>query len=340
MTADRHPPAAGSLLFGVAPSGGHPAGYLAALRKLSGGRPFLLHVYAAWRDGDGTDPRWLAPLLGSLSEWGKEGFLVELVVRYESQAGDVGGYARFLARLVGRLSREPAVVHLQVTNEADSPLDRAASDGGFPGAVQALVEGVESAARAARAERSFIQVGFNVAYPITISELDGFFSTLGRLGGASFARDVGFVGLDLYPGTYFPALPAPFPSQSFVPASAGLVSQTLLAFRRQVLPAAGIGSGTKIELTEIGFATSTRWGHSDAEQAELVRALAAGACAVRREAGISAFEWYDLADAAAPSDSLSPIGLGLPWRFGLMTYQMSPKPAFQAYRAVIANGCR
>ncbi len=324
--------------FGIIPTGGSPSELLPELRELSGGKPLLLHLYVGWRAADGMSPPWLPGLQAQLATYGKAGFDEEVVLRYESARGDVAGYAAFAAALVKDLAPDPRVTDLQVTNEADSPLDRAASDGGYPGASQALVEGIEEAHDAAVAIGSPLRIGFNVATLPTTSAMVAFFGQLWHIGGPAFASDVGFVGLDIYPGTYFPPLPAAGTLDLYGTAES-TVAQALQDFRSQVLPAAHIPASAHIEITEIGFATSHSWHHTDAEQALLVRAFAAGACSAAARVGLSAFEWFDLTDASAPAADLSAPALHLPWRFGLLRSDLQAKPAFATYRKVIARGC-
>jgi hypothetical protein len=325
------------VIFGIAPTGPSGPELLSRLVSLASKQRFLLHLYVPWHASYKSSPPWLQSTATQISSYARAGLSSELVVRYESDSGDASGYASFIGTLVQRYHHLPGLVALQVTNEADSPIDKAASDGGYPNVIQALVRGVETAASAVTRSRSHLVVGFNVA-DLPTQLLVDWFSALGKAGGPAFDRSVGFVGLDIYPGTYYPSLPQAG-SPSLASAASRAVAGALESFRSSVLPAAGIGSSTSIELTEIGFATSTRWHHSDAEQSVLVRAFAEGACSVASRTGLAAFEWFDLTDAAAPSASLSNPSFALPWRFGLLRHDLEPKPAFSTYRSVVQSGC-
>ena len=87
-----------------------------------------------------------------------------------------------------------------MTNEANVRNAPNAADGAYPGAADALIQGVIAAKSEAR-RRGFSQVaiGFNWAYASGPAET-AFWRRLGRSGGALFRRSVDWVGLDVYPG--------------------------------------------------------------------------------------------------------------------------------------------
>lgn len=314
---------------------------LSLLHTLSGHHQLLLHLYAGWHAADGTDPPWLPGFDREVRSYARNGFSIEVVLRYESKQGDWKGYARFVAAMVSHFSSTRAVRYIQVTNEANAPLDPAASDGAYPGATSALVAGVEAAHHEALSlegkTHRHILIGFNVAWAPT-PILSNWFSGLWGDGGRELSSSVNWVGLDLYPGTYLPGLPSSTPS-GIARSAPAVVREELVAMRNAVLPAAHLGRTVALQLTEIGYATSLADHHSDADQASAVKAFARGACSVASKVGLTTFEWFELTDAPAPAADLSPTALHLPWRFGLLDNDLVPKPAFSEYEHVIARGC-
>ncbi len=77
------------------------------------------------------------------------------------------------------------------------------------GALQdALIQGVEAAKNQSRRDGfNDLKIGFNWFYRLDPNTEDSFWSYLGTHGGAAFDRAVDWVGLDAYPGTWFPPLP-------------------------------------------------------------------------------------------------------------------------------------
>ena len=106
---------------------------------------------------------------------------------------------------------EPRVIGLQVTNEVNFyPIAPDASDSAFARARDALIQGVEAAHRTARRRGySQLRIGFNWAYRTGPANEASFWDYLRDKGGRRFARAVDWVGLDAYPGTVFPPVPAP-----------------------------------------------------------------------------------------------------------------------------------
>ena len=213
---------AAPLIFGAYPGGGAgtvgPAGRtapevpskrLAALRELRApGRPFVLHMYASFSGAASLSP---ADQVGrDIAEYTAAGFQVELVLTYRpadrDPARDVPAFVEFARDAVQTFGPNPRFVGLQVTNEANVLDAPNAADGAYPGAADALIQGVIAAKSEAR-RRGFSQVaiGFNWAYASGPAET-AFWRRLGRSGGALFRRSVDWVGLDVYPGTWGPRI--------------------------------------------------------------------------------------------------------------------------------------
>jgi hypothetical protein len=139
------------------------------------------------------------------------------------------------------------------------------------------------------------------------------------------------VGIDLYPGTYIPgSLPAPGSGHLTTTAAAD-VAGAVDNLRTNLMPLAGLGSNVPIGISEIGWATSPP-ARPLSEQAELVKAFAAGACSVAARDNLQFVQWYKLADTVLPTKA-SPLAMGL------MSAALTPNPGFAAYQAVIHQGC-
>jgi hypothetical protein len=299
------------------------------LKELAGGHPFFVHMYAEWDSG--ISPSFLA----AIKRYRREGFLVNLALRYYPPPGkgnDPRGFARWVAKVIPSL---PEVKVFQVTNEAnvDGSKD---SDGYFKGARHAVVDGIEAAAKV-KAPGQLI--GFNYAVTPDKQDSIGFFRDLAKLGGRKFAEDLSFVGIDAYPGTYWP-----LPSDTH-PAKA--LSQELAQLRDVFMPALGVSSRTPIFIQEIGWPSFSSHVSNTPEAAlERMKILKAfGKALIGRTAqrqgevladfiraargyGVRLMQWFDLTDARD--------GLGDKW--GLLTAHYQPKPAFEVLAHAVHTG--
>ena len=326
------------LEFGIYPGGAAgtvgPAGEvrpevadlrLGALRTLRGeARRFVVHLYDSYTGPDdrAAVPEWLADQIAGYTA---EGFSVELVLTYRPQrpAGDVAGFARFVRARVRQLGGNRSVTHLQVTNEANVDGAPDAADGAYPGARAALVRGVVAARAEARSGGfDHLGIGFNWAYQLGRSE-QAFFSSLRAAGGRRFAAAVDWVGLDAYPGTWGPPL-------AEGGLASGVRSATLAAIRTlrtDLLPRAGLGAA-ELHFTESGYPTGP--GRTDAMQEEALRAAVQTVARAASRYRITGYRWFDLRDADSSNPSFES-------QYGLMRDDYAPKPAFDAYRELIAK---
>jgi hypothetical protein len=223
----------------------------------------------------------------------------------------------------------------QVTNEANVG-GSSDSDGYYKGARHAVVDGIEAAAKV-RAPGQLI--GFNYAVTPDTQDSIGFFRDLAQLGGSRFADDLSFVGIDAYPGTYWP-LP------SDIHPAKGL-SQELAQLRNVFMPALGVSSRTPIFIQEIGWPSfSSHVSNTPKAALERVKILKAfGKALIGRTAqrqgvvltdfiravrgyGVRLMQWFDLTDARD--------GLGDKW--GLLTAHYQPKPAFEVLAHAVRTG--
>jgi hypothetical protein len=250
---------------------------------------------------------------------------VEVVLAYRptNPQGDVDGFAAFVRARVRQLGPLNAVTALQITNEANVSGSASATDGYFPGATDALVRGVVAASDEAH-KGSFgqLRIGFNVAYD-TGGTQAAFWSALGR-GGAAFRNAVDWVGLDAYPGTWGPALGAGDAST----ATYDYVVAALRTLRTRFMPLAKLATGVPIHIAETGYPTGP--GRTEDTQVTVLRAAMRAISAMSGVYNVSDVRWFDLRD----SDS---SGATFEAQYGLMRDDYTPKPAFEAYRQIIAS---
>ena len=81
-------------------------------------------------------------------------------------------------------------------------------------------------------------------------------------------------------------------------------------------------------MTESGYPTGP--GRTEAMQEEALRAAVSAVAEVAESRRVTGYRWFDLRDADSASPSFES-------RYGLMRDDYSPKPAFGAYRDLIAT---
>jgi hypothetical protein len=333
-------PGAPRLVFGIYPGGAAgtvgPIGQVApenptlrmdALQQLRAeGRPFVVHLYASYTGADGWSA---AEQVGQeIEQYGHAGFQTELVLCYRPGDGgspaDVGGFVAFVRATVQSLGPKPGFVSLQVTNEANQGGSPNTSDGYYAGARDALIDGVIAAKDETRKDGfAQVKVGFNWAYASDGSER-AFWRYLGRRGGRRFVGDLDWVGLDAYPGTWGPALGR----RGLAAETTSFMDGALRALRVTYMPLAGIPHRVPLRVSETGFPTGP--GRTDAMQVTFMKAAASAVYHARGVYNITGYRWFDLRDADSSSSSFES-------QYGLMRDDYSPKPAFGAYRALIAS---
>jgi hypothetical protein len=333
-------PAPPRLSFGIYPGGAAgtvgPSGPVApenpALRKAAleqlrpPGRPFVLHLYAGYTGANGWSA---AEQVGQeIAEYGNAGFQTEVVACYRPVDGgspaDVAGFVEFVRDTVRSLGPVPGFVSLQVTNEANQGGSANTSDGYYADAKDALIDGVIAAKDEIR-EDGFdqVKVGFNWAYATDGGER-AFWRYLGRRGGRRFVDDLDWVGLDAYPGTWGPALAG----RGLAAETTSFIDGALRALRITYMPLAGIPHAVPLRVAETGYPTGP--GRSDAMQVTVIKAAVDAVYHARGTYNITGLRWFDLRDADSSSSSFES-------QYGLMRDDYSPKPAFGAYRALVAS---
>ncbi|HET6866074.1 MAG TPA: hypothetical protein VFH80_09130 [Solirubrobacteraceae bacterium] len=333
-------PAMPRLVFGVYPGGAagtvgpsgpvapeNPALRMAALEQLRPPRrPFVLHVYASYTGADGSSA--VQQVGQEVAEYGKAGFQTELVAAYRPSDGgspaDVAGFVEFVRDAVRSLGPMPGFVSLQVTNEANQGGSPNTSDGYYAGAKDALIDGVIAAKDVIRAQRfRHVKVGFNWAYATDAGER-AFWHYLGHHGGRSFVSDLDWVGLDAYPGTWGPALGKRGPAAE----TTSFIDGALHALRVTYMPLAGIPHAVSLQVSETGFPTGP--GRTDEMQVTVMKAAVETVYRARGKYNITGLRWFDLRDADSSSESFES-------QYGLMRDDYTPKPAFGAYRSLVAR---
>ncbi len=294
---------------------------LSALRRLRPpGRRLVVRLNRMfWSDGRAGIARYAR----LADRYAAHGFEVELQVRYHppaGRAGDLDAWARYVRRVVRTFAARRAVVELSITNEANLPVSPNTSDGSFRGVVGALVRGIVAARREAdRLGRRDLALGFTYAYRFTPASDDRFFAALGRRSTRAFRAALDHVGLQLYPGRFYPPVTAD---------PAGDVVEALTLLRSCWMPKARLGRRTAIWITENGYATPARLG-----QARQARDATATIGAVARYAGtlnVTDYRWFNLRDNRSS-------GPGLFDAVGLLFDDYARKPAFGAMRRAIAR---
>jgi hypothetical protein len=333
-------PMAPRLVFGIYPGGAagtvgpsgpvapeNPTLRMAALEQLRpAGRPFVLHLYASYTGANGSSA---AQQVGQeIAQYDSAGFQTELVACYRPSDGgspaDVGGFVEFVRQAVRSLGPVPGFVSLQVTNEANQGGSPNTSDGYYAGAKDALIDGVIAAKDEIRKDGfGQVKVGFNWAYATDAGER-AFWRYLGSHGGRRFVDALDWVGLDAYPGTWGPALGGRW----LAAGTTNFMDRVFHRLRGTYMPLAGIPRTVPLRVSETGYPTGP--GRTDAMQVAVMKATVQAVYHARATYNINGYRWFDLRDADSSSSSFES-------RYGLMRDDYSPKPAFGAYRALIAS---
>jgi hypothetical protein len=141
-------------------------------------------------------------------------------------------------------------------------------------------------------------------------------------GGAAFSRAVDWVGIDAYPGTWGP----PLARGDLAAATRDATVRALRALRRDFMPLAGLDD-VPIRFAESGYPTGPQ--RTEAMQVTVLRAAVRAVSDYRGRYNVSDYRWFDLRDADSASGSFES-------HYGLLRDDYSPKPAFAAFRSLIA----
>ncbi|MBA2559606.1 MAG: hypothetical protein H0V07_06885 [Propionibacteriales bacterium] len=278
------------------------------------GRPFAVRLNRLFMsDGEAGLGRYKA-LAARYSALGLD---VELQVRYHPSEADNGNIARwldFVRRVVQVFGPNRRVTALQITNEVNLTFSPNTSDGAYRDAQKALVQGVIAAKHEARRlGHHQLSVGFNFAYRLDPAQDAAFWRTIGSSGGTAFRSAVDWVGVDLYPGTFF------VPSVSDYGNS---MVEALASVRRCWMPLAGLGASVPIHVEENGYPTGP--GRTEATQLAALDGFVRAVQAYRGTYNVSRYSWFGLRD----NDS---NGSDFQSHYGLLRSDYTAKPAFGRY---------
>ena len=299
-----------------------PAKQLAALGRLrAADGPFVVRLHRFfWSDGEAGVKRFLA----LAKRYTSHGYLAELQLRYHptpAQEGDIAAWRRFVRDVVDRFGPNRRVVAIQVTNEVNLAVSPDSSDGAYDRARDALIQGVEAAKTEVR-KRGFsqLEIGFNWAYRGDPSSEQSFWNYLRDHGGVKFVRALDWVGVDAYPGTFFPPVNTP----------GGERDALVNAFStfRCLAETPRIPRSVPIHVEENGYPTGP--GRTYARQAQAMDTMVHAVHDFRGTFNISDYRWFNLRDG----DTMSP---NFQQQYGLMTDEYVPKPAFGLYRRLVAG---
>jgi hypothetical protein len=313
---------AGALGPRVEPVPDDPARTLAALARLTPPKaPLVVRLNRFfWSDGEAGIQRFA----GLVRRYGGAGHPVELQLRYHprpDQEGKVDEFVAWVRDVVRRLGADPHVIAVQVTNEVNLTFSPDSSDGGYAGARDALVQGVIAAKDEARRRGySWLTVGFNWVYRTDPDNEDSFWSALRDKGGPRFVAALDWVGLDAYPGTFFPPAEAPGGERD------GMVA-AMSQLRRCYLPKAGIPDRVPIHVEENGWPTGP--GRDEARQVDATRLMIGAVNDFRGTYNVTDYRWFDLRDHNSASSNFQ-------HHYGLLRDDYSPKPVFEVFRGLVS----
>ncbi len=255
-----------------------------------------------------------------IDRYARQGFDTELQVRYHpsgSQVGNIPAWTRYVRHVVDVFGSNPHLVAMTITNEINIAISPNTSDGAYPKAEQALIQGIIAAHREAQ-RRGFKQLrfGFTYAYCFNSTKDAAMFRAL-RGGGKEFRKALGFVGVDFYP--------------ELVPGGATAIRaatlQMMARARRGFMPLAGLGSNVPMWITENGYDTTPGKVTFSQQRAALMQMVNT----IRRADktfDVTDYRWFNLRDNLSTTQAFAETS-------GLLTDSYVRKPAFAAYRRLI-----
>lgn len=313
------------LTFGIYPGGtvanagapNDPERIDAALAELRGDRRALIvRGYLHYTD---TDADWtgVTDEPENVAQYVRDGRRLDLVLTYNAASGNVDGWVEYVREAVRRYG---AVAHtLQVTEEPN--LEARPLDGGFPNVRDALVRGVVAAKEEARRLGHTVEIGFNGI--LWSDPDDDFWTDVGQRGGRPFVEALDYVGLDLFPQVFSPAVPDGRHGDL-----RHVVVAALRHYRERDLAAAGIPPTVPLHVTEQGWATSPT--RSEERQSEVLETVIRTVNDYRGNFNVRACGAFCLRDSDSSRGDLY-------HEFGLMRDDYSPKRAFETFRQLIAE---
>ena len=257
-------------------------------------------------------------------QYRREGFDVESQIRYHpapEQEGDMAAWEAFVREATAALGRNPAIVALTITNEVNLPISANTSDGAYAGALDAIVRGVVAARDELDAlGRSDVDLGLSYAYRYLPDQDIAFWDGIGARATPEFLAALDHVGVQLYPGLFWP--PAFTPGQTAGDATI----EALTLVRHCYMPRAGLGGDVGIWVTEEGFATNL-----NRSLQRQVNDLTTTVESVHEYSGtlnVSDFRYFNLRDNNSDGGDIFDA-------VGLLFDEYTPKPAFATYRELV-----
>ncbi len=295
---------------------------LAALRPP--GRELVVRINRLfWADGEAGVRRFA----DMVSSYTSRGFAVEVQVRYHPAPRDVGniaGWVAYVRHVVDVLGADPGVVAMTITNEVNLSASSNTSDGAYRGARDALIAGIVGAGdEARRSGHDQLRFGFTYAYRGDPRSDADFWNYLGAHGGPDFRAALGWVGLDFYPGSFYP--PAVGPGDSYRAETANALG----TLRRCFMPKGGLDGRVALWVTENGVPTTSAPGSPQVQLAAL-REIVGAVHDYGATYGVTDYRYFNLRD----NDSSGADGLFS--TDGLLYDDYTPKPSFGGYRDLVA----
>ena len=254
------------------------------------------------------------------------GFGVESQVRYhpsDAENGDMAAWQRYVRQVVRALARNRSLVALTITNEVNFPVSPNTSDGAFKNALDAIVRGVVAArAELKRRGRPDVALGFSYAYRFLPDRDADFWRGIAARATPEFRAALDYVGVQLYPGLVYPPVLAP--GQTAGDATLDAVALV----RRCYMPLAKLGGGVQLWITENGYPTNL--GHSEQRQVSDLTSTITDLHRYSGTLGVTDYRYFNLRDNRANgSDLFDDVGL--------VRADYTRKPAFRAFRALVAR---
>ena len=305
-----------------------PSRDLAAVKLLAmPGRQLVVRLNRLfWSDGQTGIQRFVR----EVRSYTRADFPVELQVRYHptsAENGDIHAWVAYVRHVVDVFGRNRRVVDLTITNEVNLDISPNTSDGSYKAAKEALIRGIEAGhAEALRRGYRQLRFGFTYAYRFSPQSDAAFFSYLGAHGGSAFRRALGFVGLDFYPGTFYPPVMRPGDTYRAEFAQAAGV------MRGCFLPMAQISRHVPLWITENGVPSGNM---TQAEQAAALRQLIQSVHAYSGTYNISDYRWFNLRDSTDQGPAThEPLTFSTD---GLLLTDYRHKQSFEAYRQMLSR---
>ena len=256
--------------------------------------------------------------------YGKEGFAVESQVRYHprpEQEGDLAAWEQYVRSATEALAGNAALVALTITNEVNLPVSENTSDGAYEGALDAIVTGTVAAQDVLVAMgREDVDLGFSYAYRYLPDQDLAFWQGIGHRATPEFHAALDYVGVQLYPGLFWPPVFAPGQT------AGNATIEALTLVRDCYMPQAGIGANVEIWVTENGYATNL--GRRLERQVNDLTSTIEDVCAYSGTLNVPDYRYFNLRDNRSDGGDLFDA-------VGLLFDDYAEKPAFSAYRDMI-----